>query len=874
MVLVLLLYGHHHHHYHHHHNKAMAMDFQPHQYPSVSERRDHRLAPLETNFSRPNNNHARPTLRPAVANNRPRPHADDQANERVPLQQPPVKRQSSMSSLRSLFGRDKPARKHPPQSHSKLAEIDEVHHHPTATATATETNPDTTTNNNSHTTVTQTQPETPLSPSFCATPTTTSTFTPAAATTTSTKPPGKKPSARDLGWKPPPLFQAYPQAVKHGTLPAPTRSADAILRVHATSKGGGPRDEESTGAGLSQQKQETPEAHVARLKKENKEKKHMRSVSETISKTDWTEKIYVVTTSGYILQYAGEGKHDRLPEKMLLLGPKSVAFASDAIPGKHWVLQVSQDPQAESTTTNSAADTPRPLLARLGFHRSYTRRLTQSFLLVFTDPDELSSWLLTVRAQIETRGGKKYVSERVFDDGMEQQLRPKVSARQLVKKDPNRVSSLFLQPQLDVQSEADELSVLGLSRQSSYASNNRRSIISSTTHTDVTAPSTSNHGGSSGGSGGGSGSGGGRFYAGSSTEAAATQSPALSNPKKRQSMLYISSQPPVTPQTETPQSSRPPSTVPEPFVRSTSPPAPNFSVPSFSKRFAARSGMTRVPPLQLGNRVNEEELDNNAIPVFPSPPQSPSHSLSSMSRNDSTDPYPPLVSRQSSLARRPLRVSNSQDSLVTSEQTTQQYQDRKATTTTTTPTPTPTTRPPRGSVSTLGSAARPSRPISIVSSGDASLSSEAQLPQSPLTPSPTHASSSRRDPHRSRTSVLYPTNNSNVTYSPMPNISRRKSAAALNVPPPVVPPPNCPLPKIPSADLSGDGDRGREGAISPPPQPPPSSEKMRVRRRKFSTTTTSSGSTSNTTASSSYHPRFSLGLRTSGSSRHMNANVI
>ena len=844
------------------------MDFQPHQYPSVSERRGHRLAPLETNFSRPNNNYARPTLRPAVANNRPRPHADGQVNERVPLHQPPVKRQSSMTSLRSLFGRDKPARKHPPQSHSKLAEIDEVHHPTaTATATATETNPDAS-NNNNHTTVTQAQPETPLSPSFCTTPTSTSTFTPAtAAATTTTKPPGKKPSARDLGWKPPPLFQAYPQAVKHGTLPAPTLSADAILRVHAASKSGGSRDEESMGAGLSQQKQENHDVHVARLKKENKEKKHMRSVSETIAKTDWTEKIYVVTTSGYILQYAGEGKHDRLPEKMLLLGPRSVAFASDAIPGKHWVLQVSQDSQPESTTT-SAADTPRPLLARLGFHRSYTRRLTQSFLLVFTDPDELSSWLLAVRAQIETRGGKKYVSERVFDDGMEHQLRPKVSARQLVKKDPNRVSSLFLQPQLDVQSEADELSVLGLSRQSSYASNNRRSIISSTTHTDVTAPSTSNHGGSSGGSGGGSGGGGGggRFYAGSSTEAA-TQSPALSSPKKRQSMLYM---PHPTPQTETPQSSRPPSMVPEPFVRSTSPPAPNFSVPSFSKRFAARSGMTQIPPLQLGNRVNGEEFDNNALPTFPSPPQSPNHSLSSMSRNDLTDPYPPLVSRQSSLARRPLRASNSQDSLVASEQTTQQYQDRKATTTTTTTTNTPT-RPPRGSVSTVGSAARPSRPISIVSSGDASLSSEAQLPQSPLTPSSTHASSSRRDPHRSRTSVLYPTNNSNVTYSPMPNMSRRKSTAALNIPPPVVPPPNCPLPKIPSpADPSGGGDGGggREGAMSPPPH-----EKMRIRNRKFSTTTTSSGSTSNTTASS-YHPRFSLGLRTSVSSRHMNANVI
>jgi hypothetical protein len=37
--------------------------------------------------------------------------------------------------------------------------------------------------------------------------------------------------------------------------------------------------------------------------------------------------------------FRGEGKHDRLPERMLLLGPQSVAFASDAIPGKHWVVE-------------------------------------------------------------------------------------------------------------------------------------------------------------------------------------------------------------------------------------------------------------------------------------------------------------------------------------------------------------------------------------------------------------------------------------------------------------------------------------------------------------------------------------------------------
>lgn len=714
------------------------------------------------------------------------------------------------------------------------------------------------------------------------------------------KPTGEeKPPAKEMGWKPPPLFQAYPQAIKHGRLPAPTLSADAILRVHAAAKGNGPSNRENLGS-LSQQREHVPEANVIRKKREYREQKHIRSVSQTIAKADWTQKIFVVSTAGYILQYTGEGKYDRLPEKMLLLGPKSVAFASDAIPGKHWVLQVSQGSEPDdNTAVDTTTSTPRPLLARLGFHRSYTRRLTQSFLLVFNDPDEMSSWLLTVRAQIEARGGKKYVSERVFDDGMEHQLRSKTSVRQLVKRDPNRFSTGYPQPLNEYEDEQSLRGGSALSHQSSFVSNNRHSIVSSTTQTDVTVPPAAGSSNSSG-----------RFYAAASAPREAPISPAVRNdpprdeiptfsgPKKRQSTLHISSQLPAEPQMGTPRPSRSQS----PLIRSASPPAPNFSVPSFSQRFAARSGMTQIPPLQpttsqasqYSGEGEDAYFGANAFAAFPSPPQSPQRSFSSMSRPDLNELYGGggFVSRESSLARRPLRVSSSQDSLATTDSTAQQQQviqiqDRR---------PSALTRPPRGSVSTVNSTSRPSRPISIISGSDISEAQEPPLQSSPPLQQQTYNNShhlkgemqirSRRDPQRGRTSILPQSNNISSTnntttptnYSSVPSVSRRKSTPGLGIGPPALPPPSCPLPKIPSPlpvdqypsptssttninDMPG-------GAISPPTCVSPSPNSL-LRERKDSAALGGSSSRYN-------YPRYSsLGTRgvPSSATRHANANI-
>ncbi|TVY88349.1 hypothetical protein LAWI1_G006670, partial [Lachnellula willkommii] len=141
----------------------------------------------------------------------------------------------------------------------------------------------------------------------------------------STKTYSQRPTRTSTTWDPPPLFQAYPQAVKHATLSASTLSADAILRISNHKRNSNAREEMA-------QAQQNVGGPIAAVKKTEKAKsRHRRQISGSISKADWTQKIFILVTSGYLLQYAATGSFDRLPEKMMKLGKESVAFASDLV---------------------------------------------------------------------------------------------------------------------------------------------------------------------------------------------------------------------------------------------------------------------------------------------------------------------------------------------------------------------------------------------------------------------------------------------------------------------------------------------------------------------------------------------------------------
>jgi hypothetical protein len=251
----------------------------------------------------------------------------------------------------------------------------------------------------------------------------------------STKSLPKPPPRTSAAWDPPPLFQAYPQAIKHATLSASTLSADSILRISNHKRTNSLRDD----FGQTHPNVERPEQSAAAKKAEKAKNKHRRQVSGSISKADWTQKIFVLVTSGYLLQYAGEGSFDRLPEKMMQLGKDSVAFASDVIPGKHWVLQISQSMNADGTPM---ADS-RSLLSRLTFRGGDYRRTATSLLLVLNSAEEMDSWIAVVRREIEALGGKKHVSEtgKPKPDEKIMQLKAQPSHRYLIQRDSDQFSN-------------------------------------------------------------------------------------------------------------------------------------------------------------------------------------------------------------------------------------------------------------------------------------------------------------------------------------------------------------------------------------------------------------------------------------------------
>jgi hypothetical protein len=275
-----------------------------------------------------------------------------------------------------------------------------------------------------------------------------------------------KPARRDSAtWDPPPLFQAYPQAIKHAQLTASTLSADSILRISNHKRNGSLRDDIA---------QTSLGADEPNKKSEKARNKHRRHISGSISKADWTQKIYVLVTSGYLLQYAGEGSFDRLPEKMMQLGKDSVAFASDVIPGKHWVLQISQAMGANGAPSPDS----RSLFSRLAFRGADYRRATTSFLLVLDSAEELESWIMTVRREIEALGGQKYTSEtgkpRPYDKVMHLDAQP--SHRHIIQGNLGKSSNA---PSPRTEPPWEQFSNQGQSLRDSVTESSSRSIESS-----------------------------------------------------------------------------------------------------------------------------------------------------------------------------------------------------------------------------------------------------------------------------------------------------------------------------------------------------------------------------------------------------------
>ncbi|KAK3201219.1 hypothetical protein GRF29_185g163083 [Pseudopithomyces chartarum] len=252
----------------------------------------------------------------------------------------------------------------------------------------------------------------------------------------SMRPPSvKRPPGDD--WDPPPLFQAYPQSIKYATVQACVYSPDALLRTQSQKKQADSlRERMDSHRDLSATLEGAAEPRKL-------EKSHKRLDSILNTTPQLTNKIYILVTSGHVLQYAGDGPFDRLPEKVLRLGKDSAAFASDLIPGKHWVLQILQSANEDGTVS----ETPKhSLLTRLR-HGGLARRDAASFLLVMESAEEMESWMTIVRREIDNLGGMKASIDSIresssIDESSERASGERSFQRQPPKRESSRLSML------------------------------------------------------------------------------------------------------------------------------------------------------------------------------------------------------------------------------------------------------------------------------------------------------------------------------------------------------------------------------------------------------------------------------------------------
>lgn len=175
-----------------------------------------------------------------------------------------------------------------------------------------------------------------------------------------------------------PFRDAFSQAILEACLALPTKSPEVILRRN------------------SEVKEKSSRMSVLH--------RHGNSTSDF----EWIKKIFILVP-GLILQYSSDGAVERLPEKLLELTGKSVVFASDALVGRPYVLQVSKNADDDGCPIPLQPE-KRPNLFSKMTSRSVDKHATGTLLLVFDGAREMDSWLTAVRNEIAKLAGT-YVPE-------------------------------------------------------------------------------------------------------------------------------------------------------------------------------------------------------------------------------------------------------------------------------------------------------------------------------------------------------------------------------------------------------------------------------------------------------------------------------
>lgn len=181
-----------------------------------------------------------------------------------------------------------------------------------------------------------------------------------------------------------PLCVAYVQAIRTTCLPACTLSSEKILRQ------------------MQERESEKDNLRGATIPKRGRGL-HRSHVSTNSADLDWTKKLFVLVP-GLLLQYPADGMDDRLPEQALQLTSTSLAFASDAIPGRQWVLQVYTRSAGEDGVLLPGRK--KALIAKLTFRGELLKNSASAILLVFEGAAEMDAWMGALRGEAMRLGGK------------------------------------------------------------------------------------------------------------------------------------------------------------------------------------------------------------------------------------------------------------------------------------------------------------------------------------------------------------------------------------------------------------------------------------------------------------------------------------
>ena len=207
---------------------------------------------------------------------------------------------------------------------------------------------------------------------------------------------------RVLAYDAPPLFQAFARSSKNGLVEVSTASLETLTtKSKSTRLGALQLPTERTPRGSSDTSRSGEMLRFGRFN-------HRPTGSGHVTQADLERKILVLVTTGHLLQYSEYGPSGRLPEKVLALGPRSVAFASDLIAGRPYVAQVVQEVDGDGAEVSHVGS----LFSRVGIKKSAEKSMVSNTLIVLPDGVELNDWLGAIRKQIEEVGGEAIAAEQ------------------------------------------------------------------------------------------------------------------------------------------------------------------------------------------------------------------------------------------------------------------------------------------------------------------------------------------------------------------------------------------------------------------------------------------------------------------------------